>query len=929
MKLETKSIEVFGSLGEKTIDATISQEKLSKLWDMLQNPYKNNIGSIVREITSNCFDSHKEAGIDDAVVIRYSKDESGFYVSFIDVGVGLSPDRVESIFVKYLESTKELTNELIGGFGIGSKSPLSYQDMFYINTRYAGIEYNYIMRKGEMSPKIDLLKKKLTSERNGTEIKLYIKSEQDLLKFLQETFTQLHYFKNVVVDLNQIEPLYKNYSTYGYALNINKIINKLNEDYILVEGHHFIWRTNTEYQDLHLSIGNVYYPIDWSNLGVNFNSHIVFPVALKFEIGELPVIQTREDIRYTDEAILKIKEKIELLKEEAINLYNKQPSLEVESLKKFLFQIDLTRNFLQFDIDGSNYSLSLPTHFVPQSKLNAYQIKDFNYVFKSKQDNIDFNAAVNVGNYMFNGFHKDPIRQSFKPFKTFKTNGSLMSLQYNDKLQLSHYSSLYLEAASIGSVRQVYDNIHKIKQYIKSGDVLLLKCNETITTKKNKYLMEVLHEDIHPQNMYFLQVQPFKFTLKALYKWYVKTFKINYDWEVFIKFFKRFSSEIQEELDDLFVDYDAIQVDEKWWKDKLTKAKASKETVDYDRSLMAIEKYKVNCYIYSSNGEWNRKDYRENIETIINNHSIKILITIDEQKQYCSNNNDWTRPFEKLIQMIDWMKYQGIVKHNVTLLATKQRNYDKILKFRKESSNIFTLSEFLNDKKMQTRYLGKLATIIKLKQAYLHEPVFHFGSTMKELDSIITVMNPDLVNLYKEVNTIINCNVGLDVKQYEDLLKDFDALDQEVGIYDADLVNKYNTIVEFVKESRINFYDKDYLDVFNFIMSYKPSKTQFRFYKDLYVPLTEDVICNKYNTTKKLTLEEVKNSINFTGRVGRSSYSRSYTNFNTLTYNNDLITLWIMKYEYNQQRSPITVNDMLPVVEEVVETIEVEEEVTV
>ena len=89
MKLETKSIEVFGSLGEKTFDATISQEKLSKLWDMLQNPYKNNIGSIVREITSNCFDSHKEADVDDAVVIRYGKDDSGFYLSFIDVGGGI------------------------------------------------------------------------------------------------------------------------------------------------------------------------------------------------------------------------------------------------------------------------------------------------------------------------------------------------------------------------------------------------------------------------------------------------------------------------------------------------------------------------------------------------------------------------------------------------------------------------------------------------------------------------------------------------------------------------------------------------------------------------------------------------------------------------------------------------------------------------
>jgi hypothetical protein len=52
MKLETKYTEVEGGIGEKTINSTISQNKLSKLWDMLQNPYKNNIGSIVRELVN-------------------------------------------------------------------------------------------------------------------------------------------------------------------------------------------------------------------------------------------------------------------------------------------------------------------------------------------------------------------------------------------------------------------------------------------------------------------------------------------------------------------------------------------------------------------------------------------------------------------------------------------------------------------------------------------------------------------------------------------------------------------------------------------------------------------------------------------------------------------------------------------------------------
>lgn len=117
MKLKERNFDVEGGFGIKSMNATISQDKLGKLWDMLQNPYKNNIGSIVREITSNCFDSHAEASVTDAVRIKFDRDESGFYISFIDVGVGLSQDRVENIYVNYLESTKENSNDYIGAFG--------------------------------------------------------------------------------------------------------------------------------------------------------------------------------------------------------------------------------------------------------------------------------------------------------------------------------------------------------------------------------------------------------------------------------------------------------------------------------------------------------------------------------------------------------------------------------------------------------------------------------------------------------------------------------------------------------------------------------------------------------------------------------------------------------------------------------------------
>jgi light-regulated signal transduction histidine kinase (bacteriophytochrome) len=156
MKLETKKqIEFATNSSFESIDATISSTDMHKLWDMLQNPYKDNISSIVREITSNGFDSmaeamfikehsleeiRKEYGIyntvsdeellllkkhvsecnNDAVAVSVEKDETGWYWSTEDIGVGLSPSRVRTVFVNYLKSTKELSNTMIGALNIPS-----------------------------------------------------------------------------------------------------------------------------------------------------------------------------------------------------------------------------------------------------------------------------------------------------------------------------------------------------------------------------------------------------------------------------------------------------------------------------------------------------------------------------------------------------------------------------------------------------------------------------------------------------------------------------------------------------------------------------------------------------------------------------------------------------------------------------------------
>jgi hypothetical protein len=336
-------------------DAKISEKDMHKLWDLLQDPYKNPIGAVVREYVSNSFDSHAEAdfiknnsldvirneysvyqGVDDielnklkqklqvfdndAVHVTIQKDDTGWYWATEDFGVGLSPSRVKDVFCSYLKSTKEESNNVIGAFGIGSKSGLSYTDVIHIRTRYNGVESKYFLRKGEKSPRLDILSEVPTKERNGTEIKIYIKQSNnsrlsyndDKFKFQQECQKQLAYFDNVY-----------------FSGDI-----KISNEYTVVKGINWAVSTNgTPFAGLHLCLGKVAYPIDWDNLNV---SKIEINAALTFEIGELDIIQTREDVKYTPRTKQAILNKIQAFTLELKNKFQKEIGFETNDFDHYI-----------------------------------------------------------------------------------------------------------------------------------------------------------------------------------------------------------------------------------------------------------------------------------------------------------------------------------------------------------------------------------------------------------------------------------------------------------------------------------------------------------------------------------------------------------------------------------------------------------------
>lgn len=389
MKLSGKTTAVRDNMGLDGQKATIDESSMSKLWGFLQDPYKNSIGAIVREYVSNCFDAHAEADFiknsslpeirieypiyndiedaeilklkenlqvfdNDAVIVTMEKDDTGSYWKAEDFGVGLSPQRVTDVFCSYLKSTKESTNNVIGAFGIGSKSALSYVDLFFIRTRYNGTEYNYMLRKGEEAPVMDTLGTVPTEERNGTEIKIYIKNYSDEHKFREECKKQLAYFDNVF---------------FGDAIQIKN-------HYTILQGENWIVSSNgIPFNGLHLCLGKVAYPIDWDNLGIK---SIKINAGLKFEIGELDIIQTREDVRYTNKTKKAIKEKIEALQQEVINKWETDKQYEIYDLQEY-YQKKGTSAYVEYK-SASGFTFEFKLNELVRGKYESWKFMPFHEI---------------------------------------------------------------------------------------------------------------------------------------------------------------------------------------------------------------------------------------------------------------------------------------------------------------------------------------------------------------------------------------------------------------------------------------------------------------------------------------------------------------------------------------------------------------------
>ena len=112
------NIEAIGDV--KEFKTSIDPKNLEFITTLLSsNLYSDPEQSFIREIVSNAWDSHVEAGTTDIpVIIKFAKGTNyDWSITIRDYGVGLSPERFKTIFCNIGSSTKRESNDYIGCFG--------------------------------------------------------------------------------------------------------------------------------------------------------------------------------------------------------------------------------------------------------------------------------------------------------------------------------------------------------------------------------------------------------------------------------------------------------------------------------------------------------------------------------------------------------------------------------------------------------------------------------------------------------------------------------------------------------------------------------------------------------------------------------------------------------------------------------------------
>lgn len=441
MQLNTRTGDVSGNVSNDN-KKRFTFKNNPKIFKILSDGlYSDKVSSIIRELACNAYDAHVAAGNVDTpfeVWTPYGLDGT-FMIK--DFGIGLSPEDVEKVFSCYGESTKSSSNEFVGAFGLGSKTPFAYTESYTVTSRFDGVETIYTCYIDEEGyPSIMKMASGTTTESNGLAVSFPV-NERDYSEFQRKAQDVLKYFETPVnLDGREAE----RYAT----------------DEIWVQGERFKFFDNRR-MGLKAFVGNVPYDIDFYRLGdedlsYEVRSHLRGNVGgfIYFDIGELEVSVSRESIGYSEATKATIKKRLnEVYKDYIAKIVEKYDTIKSPWEKALKMRADFGQSYGRMP-EGLLDEVKISIDMTKFEACNVLLIKTEanGYSGRSRRKRFDLTnptdaSLLNRYNYQVTGikYNEDTDKLDITP------NNSMVIMSASEKLPVTKLQS-YLGANHNGKV---------------------------------------------------------------------------------------------------------------------------------------------------------------------------------------------------------------------------------------------------------------------------------------------------------------------------------------------------------------------------------------------------------------------------------------------------------------------------------------------
>lgn len=402
MIITTEKETILGNGSKSKAFSITASPKVFKI--LSSDLYTNKIRAVVRELITNMIDAHALNGNPEKFIIQVPGRLDPRFVCR-DFGPGMSDfdiqgdDNSPGLYNSYFSSSKAESNDFIGGFGLGSKSPFSYTDTFSITSYHKGEIRGYVAYMDGDGPQIKptFVKEMGPDDKTGIEIVVPVE-EKDFRNFAYEVSYIMRPFKDLAI-INGLDREIDYFPDFDDYYGVNP------ERYWPDRG------------GLYAIYGGIVYPIDGVIRDRNWLSIRNEVNYIKFPMGSLDIAPSREAISLDDRTRKNIIERVKELSEKAFNEDVKRfkestsPRHTYRELMKMGYSARdyMISNSVKFTTKNLSYK-KMQSMFEPDSKLcNAGVVYEVNLDPRLKRIKQSHETSAVASSYRLFGINTTKI----------------------------------------------------------------------------------------------------------------------------------------------------------------------------------------------------------------------------------------------------------------------------------------------------------------------------------------------------------------------------------------------------------------------------------------------------------------------------------------------------------------------------------------